>query len=246
MSLKFVQAQSFTLAGSGASLGDTTITLSSFLNIDGSAILMTQVGDKGYMTLEPGNGSKEEQISFTGIVQNLNGTATLSNVKTVQMVSPYIETPGLAQTHAGGITCVLSNTSGFYNQFLAYVNLLFSYWGTPVATYADLPAGTAAGQVRVTLDTNNVYIWTGVAWTVFTANAVVSDPAYYVGSDSVGADLKTFPAAAPFVSINNLLVTRNGAVQAPGASSDYITSGQNVVFNSPVAADDSIGIKIIQ
>ncbi len=77
---------------------------------------MTDFGTVGFGTLEPGNSTFEEQISFTGIVQNVNGTATLTGVSTVLMVSPYTETSGLAQTHAGSTTFVISNTSGFYNE----------------------------------------------------------------------------------------------------------------------------------
>ncbi len=114
---KPVQAQSFALSGAGAVSGATTVILRAFEQIDGTLLTMTDFGTIGYMTLEPGNGTLEEQISFTGVTQNSGGTATLTGVKTVLMVSPYTETSGLAQTHAGSTTAVLSNTSGYYNQF---------------------------------------------------------------------------------------------------------------------------------
>ncbi len=116
---KLVQAQPFTLSGSGAISGATTIVLTSFTQIDGTLLTMTNFGSKGFMTMEPGNSTLEEQISFTGVTQNANGTATLSGIKTVLMISPYTEASGLAQTHAGSTTVVLSNTAGFYDQFLA-------------------------------------------------------------------------------------------------------------------------------
>lgn len=116
---KFVQAQSFALAGGGAVAGATSITLKSFAQIDGTLLTMTDFGTKGFMTLEPGNGTFEEQISFTGVTQNSNGTATLTGVSTVLMVSPYTETSGLAQTHAGSTTAIISNTSGFYDRLTA-------------------------------------------------------------------------------------------------------------------------------
>ncbi len=58
-----------------------------------------------------------KQISFTGVVQNANGTATLTGVSNVLFLSPYTETAGLVKSHAGGVTFVISNTSGFYNGF---------------------------------------------------------------------------------------------------------------------------------
>lgn len=116
---KYAQLQAFTLAGSGCVLGATTITLNSMLQIDGSTtVTMTNFGSKGFATLEPGNGTREEQIVFTGITQNANGTATLTGVSNVLFVSPYTETSGVAQSHPGGVTLVISNTSGFYDTFV--------------------------------------------------------------------------------------------------------------------------------
>ncbi len=114
---KFVQAQSFTVAGAGAVIGDTEITLSSFKTIDGVALTMANFGTKGFCTLEPNSGTQEEQISFTGVTQNANGTATLTGVSNVLFISPYTESSGLAKTHAGGVVLVISNTAGFYNNF---------------------------------------------------------------------------------------------------------------------------------
>ncbi len=122
MSFLPVQAQNFSLSGAGAIAGATSITLKSFAQIDGTLLTMTDFGAVGYLTMEPGNGTLEEQVSFTGVVQNANGTATLSGIKTVLDVSPYTETSGLAQTHAGSTTVVLSNTAGFYHQFPAKDN----------------------------------------------------------------------------------------------------------------------------
>lgn len=80
---------------------------------------MAMLGLSAYMTLEPGNGTQEEQIVFTGVTQNSNGTATLTGVSDVAMQTPYTQTSGLLVTHAGSTTAILSNTSGFYNRFVA-------------------------------------------------------------------------------------------------------------------------------
>lgn len=114
-----LQAQNFSLAGSGCVIGDTTIVLKSMTTIDGALITMSMLGLYAFMTLEPGNGSNEEQIVFTGITQNANGTATLTGVSNVSMGTPYTQTSGVLKTHAGSVTAILSNTSGFYNSFVA-------------------------------------------------------------------------------------------------------------------------------
>lgn len=116
---KFVQAQSFALSGAGAVSGATSITLKSFTQIDGTLLTMTDFGNIGFLTMEPGNGTLEEQVSFTGISQNANGTATLTGVSSIGMVSPYTSTSGLAQTHAGSTSVIISNTSGFYDRLTA-------------------------------------------------------------------------------------------------------------------------------
>lgn len=116
---KIAQLQNFSLGGAGAIAGATQILLKSFLDIDGNDLAMTDFGAVGYGTLEPGNGEQEEQISFTGVTQETNGTAALTGVKSVTFLYPYTETSGLLKTHAGSVTFVISNTSGFYNKFVA-------------------------------------------------------------------------------------------------------------------------------
>lgn len=66
---KFIQTQTFKLAGGGISLSDTSISLQSFKFPDGNVITMSHIGALGTGTLEPG-ASKEEIISFTGVTQN--------------------------------------------------------------------------------------------------------------------------------------------------------------------------------
>lgn len=117
MSFQEAQLQNFALAGGGAVSGATSVVLKSFQTIDGVDLAMTDFGSIGYGTLEPGNGNQEEQISFTGVVQNSNGTATLSGIKHVLFTTPYTETSGLTKTHSGSSIFVISNTSGFYEKF---------------------------------------------------------------------------------------------------------------------------------
>lgn len=119
---KYVQAQTFQLAGAGVSEGDSTMTLIDFKRIDGTLLQITDFGVQGFGTLEPGSGMNEEQISFTGVTQNGDGTATLTGIHTVEDVSPYTQTANFAQGHAGGVEFVISNTAGFYNNFVAVNN----------------------------------------------------------------------------------------------------------------------------
>lgn len=149
-----VQAQTFSLSGAGAIAGATSVVLKSFKQIDGTTnIVMTDFGSIGYGTIEPGNSTLEEQISFTGVTQNANGTATLTGVKTVLFTTPYTETAGLSKTHGGSTVFVISNDSGFYNAIKGYVDAAIVTGSVPatdtnpgisiLATAAQINAGTA-------------------------------------------------------------------------------------------------------
>lgn len=133
MSFFPLQVQPYSLAGSGAITGATSIILKSMLDIDGNLVTMSQFGQIGFATIDPGNNSLEEQISFTNIVQNANGTATLTGVSSVTFATPYTATSGLMKTHAGSTTLVISNTSGFYNEYPSKVNdeTITGLWSVP-------------------------------------------------------------------------------------------------------------------
>ena len=121
-STNYVQTQYFTLYGSGAAAGATSIVLTKFVNIDQTLLTMADFGTQGFATIEPNNGLQEEQVAFTGVTQNANGTATLTGVTTVLNKYPYTQTSGLKTTHPGGAKFVISNTSGFYNTFANQTN----------------------------------------------------------------------------------------------------------------------------
>lgn len=141
---KYAQLQPFTLAGSGAVVGATSINLTTFNSIDGVPLAMSDFGTKGFITMEPGSLDKEEQISFTGVVQNANGTATLTGVKNVAFLYPYTETVGLLKSHGGGVTLVVSNTSAFYDGFANKndTETITQEWIFP-STEADRPKANA-------------------------------------------------------------------------------------------------------
>lgn len=117
-----VQAQQFTLAGSGTGIIGNTIILTKFQLPNGTLLTMSNFGLIGYGTIEPGT-SKEEQISFSGVTQNANGTATLTGVtRGISFVYPYTSVAGNIKAHAGGTVFVLSNTAAFYSNFLSGQN----------------------------------------------------------------------------------------------------------------------------
>ena len=154
-SFLYAQLQAFTLAGSGSSSGATSITLVTFKTIDGVQLAMTDFGSIGYATLEPNNGTQEEQISFSGVTLNANGTTTLTGIKTVLFLAPYTETSGLAKSHAGGTQLIISNTSGFYNKLTAKdddetINGVYTFTQNPI-----VPTGGSGTQAANSDDIAN-------------------------------------------------------------------------------------------
>jgi hypothetical protein len=114
-----VQAQKFKLSGSGITSSAASITVQSFNLPDGSTnITMSDLGSIAYGTLEPGT-TKEEQISFTGVTHNANGTATLTGATRGLDFRSSVCTAvaGNQKSHAGGTIFILSNTACFYSQF---------------------------------------------------------------------------------------------------------------------------------
>lgn len=151
---RFAQLQSYALAGGGAVAGATSITLKSMTDIDGNALSMAGTfGSIGFGTLEPGNGTLEEQISFTGLTNNTNGTVTLTGISTVLFVYPYTQSSGLAKTHAGSTTFVISNTSGFYDKLTSKSDdeTITGLWDFPSG--ANNPTIGNGSYVAPTLDT---------------------------------------------------------------------------------------------
>lgn len=244
LNAKFVQNQPTSISGSGVVAGATTIVLASFTQIDGTLLTMTDFGLKGFGTLEPGNSTLEEQISFTGITQNANGTATLTGVSTVLMVSPYTETSGLAQTHAGSTPFVVSNTAGFYNQFVAKDD------DASVTGKLTLPNGAntpilGASYVAPTLDTqvaskkyvDDVAVFgaplanTTTAGIVQEATQAQVDAGTQTGS--TGAELFPNPVNLRSRLLSDYVVatgTANAIVLTPSPAISAYTAGQRFSF----------------
>lgn len=132
-----VQASQFTLSGAGINSSASTIQLNSFTLPDPAKtpITMSMFGDIGYAVVEPQT-SKIENITFTGVTQNANGTALLTGVtRGINFVSPYSGSPSRALSHAGGSYLILSNPAAFYGQQFLFANNIGT--STAVLTFSS-------------------------------------------------------------------------------------------------------------
>lgn len=139
MTTLFVQSPTLYLAGSGAIIGATSITLTSLTDIYGNVLTMADFGSAGYITLEPDT-TNAEAATFTGVTANANGTYTLTGIKTGLAKSPYTETSGLVRNHAGGTKVVVTDNVEFWNTFVNKNND-----GTMVG-YLSGPTPVSSGQ----------------------------------------------------------------------------------------------------
>lgn len=127
-SVNAVSTNTYVLAGSGISSSATTITLTSFTApVSGIPYTMANFGDgasaKGYLTIEPGSRTRQETVSFTGITQNSDGTATLTGVsRGLLPFEPYTASSTYAVAHNGGSQVVVSNPPQLYDAIYDYVD----------------------------------------------------------------------------------------------------------------------------
>lgn len=125
-----VGGQTYSLSGAGVTATQSTIPLTSFTTPDGRALTMSMFGAIGYAVIDPNSPTKIEDITFTGVTQNANGTAILTGVsRGMDFVTPYTSSLTLQQAHSGGSYLILSNTAGFYGQQFLFANSLSTSTG---------------------------------------------------------------------------------------------------------------------
>ena len=118
-----VGGETYYLSGAGVSASQTTLNLTKFgyTRPDGNyqTFAMTNFGDLGCGTFQPGTSKKQEFMSFTGITQNSDGTAQLTGLlRGLERFSPYAASTTLQTSHAGGSTFVISNSPPcFYESY---------------------------------------------------------------------------------------------------------------------------------
>jgi hypothetical protein len=155
----YVQGQDYTLAGSGIGSTDTSIVISTLtLPNSGTLITMSMFGIIGFATLEPDT-NREENISFTGITQNANGTATITGVtRGLKFVSPYDQDLTLRKSHAGSTPMRFTNSVQLYDSLAnKYDNeTIVQTWTFNASANSANPILDNAAYVQ-TLDTEYIH-----------------------------------------------------------------------------------------
>lgn len=119
-----IAGATYTLSGGGVSSSATSIVLSSLtLPQNGYPIQDADLSATFYVTLEPGNRSRQEVVSCTTVTQNAAGTATLSGcTRGLSPITPYTASSSLQFAHGGGSQVIFSDPPQLFNQYPAKAN----------------------------------------------------------------------------------------------------------------------------
>jgi len=194
----YLQGKDYKLNGSGIGLTETSISVTSLTLPNSDALItMSMFGTLGYATLEPST-NRIENISFTGITQNSNGTATLTGViRGLKLISPYDQDISLIKSHGGGTILRFTNSAPFYNALTGKNNdeEITGQWTVPT----PLSGGVIANKDYVdslTLATGLSYdsiTISGKAGETVTAGALVyfntADQEWYLADATVLAEV---------------------------------------------------------
>jgi hypothetical protein len=135
-----VAGSTYNLAGTGVSSSATSITLSSLtLTQTGQKLVDSDFSDTFYITLEPGNRSKQEIVSCTTVVQNAS-SATLSGcTRGLSPIYPYTASTTLQFVHGGGSQVIFSDPPQLFASYGAKANdeTITGSWSFPEPTIAS-------------------------------------------------------------------------------------------------------------
>lgn len=118
-----IAGMTYTLSGSGVSSSATSITLSSLtIPQTGQKLIDSDFSTTFYLTLEPGNRTRQEIISCTTVTQNAS-TATLSGcTRGLSPITPYTASTTLQFAHGGGTSVIFSDPPQLFNLYAALGN----------------------------------------------------------------------------------------------------------------------------
>lgn len=218
-------AGSFSPAGGltyrlGSSVGstDVTIPLTSFKNRSDIPLTMTLLNTSiGYGTLDPQT-SRSEFISFTGITQNANGSATLTGVtRGISDIYPYTASSTLRKTHAGQSVFILSDSPSLFAEYAVKQNAE-TISGVWTFSSTSLPI----------LDQNpNAATWAGLATTTFITLGKLNDTAL---ASAVAANETT----QGYVELAT--ATESGAGTSAGGTGARLVLPNSLATSSPTAS----------
>ena len=140
---------------------DTTIRLSSFKEpVTNNLITMTSLNsDIGYATIDPQSSTRKEFISFTGITQNADNSATLSGVtRGLAFQYPFTASTTLRKSHPGQSILILSDSPQVFEEFAKKRSneTITGQW-----TFDTFPIAQSTSSNATATTTGNIELATG-------------------------------------------------------------------------------------
>lgn len=197
----------------GASIGstDTTIRLSSFvLPVSGTAITMAILNTAiAYGTIAPKTNSAEF-ISFTGITQNADGTATLTGVtRGLSKVHPFTASATYRLPHSGQSVFILSDAPQVFNEYGALKNA--NTWDAintfSVSPIVPTPAAATEAANKAYVDNGVLAGGADMSTTVKGVGRTATSPNKTLGNPTITI------ASPAVITLNSHGLTANDTVQ---------------------------------
>lgn len=122
--INYVGGKRYGLSSAITSSATTIIVTDFTMPITDQPLIMADFGEIGYATIDPGNSSRKEFISFTAFTQDAtNNRATLTGVsRGLSFITPYTASTTLQIAHSGGANFIISNPPQLYDELAAKRN----------------------------------------------------------------------------------------------------------------------------
>lgn len=221
-----IAGSTYTIAGGGMAPSDTSFTLQSFtLTQTGQPIQTGNLSSIFYMTLEPGNKTKQEIVGCTAVTQETNGTALISGCsRGLSPIPPYTASTTLAFSHAGGSQVIISDAPQIFNQYPAKdnnetVSGLYVFSGG----YVDTASSTFTGQLNAN----------GTTYLSTIASSTFSGPAQFFSTTTIPYSTAS-SSAASVGYVNGVAVS--GAPNANQTTKGIVQEASVAQINAGTAA----------
>lgn len=211
------------LLQSSISSSQNTITLTSFTE-PGSGIPYTMTylnSDIEYGTINPSSGNSEF-VSFSGITQNTNGTATLTGVIRGESRTPgtggCVASTTLAHAYPGQTQFILSNSPCFYSEYAVKRNAqsitgIWTYASTSPPRYDEVGAQSGGSYIATTSE------FASVAYVNATAFAGASNASETVkGIVQLATNLQAASSTPNGSTAARLVIPASMATSTPGTA----------------------------
>lgn len=213
---------------------DTTIRLSSLKNRSDIPLTMAILNtDIGYGTLSPQT-DRSELISFTGITQNSNGTASLTGVsRGLADIYPFTASTTLRNSHPGQSIFILSDSPQLFEEYAkirSTVSITGAWGFTTAATSSDECSSSVEYCTKAYID--NISITGSATTTEYATGGNVR----LTESSLVGTGTASSTSGAPLI-----LANRNASSTYDGRQKNLVvvTGSSNTIDSNYIATSST-------